>query len=144
MKLYEFEGHKIFARAGIESPFFVTCANIEEVIEAKKRLKFPIVAKIQVLSGKRGKGGGIKIVKSEKKLKDFCVKNFGQKFNGEEIRFINLAQYVEIKEEYYVSITYDTVNKIPFLLFSFQGGVDIEEVKKSNPEAIQKLEIDPI
>lgn len=143
MKLYEFEGHKILAKAGVESPFFVTCANLEEVREARKRLKFPIVAKLQVLSGKRGKGGGIGIFKTEKKLIEFCKEKFGQEFSEEEVRFINLAEKVEIEEEYYASITYDTSRKLPFLLFSDQGGVDIEEVKKKDPEAILRLEIDP-
>src|SRR3990167_696997 len=144
MKLYEFEGHKILSKAGIESPFFVTCASIEEVREARKRLKFPIVAKLQVLSGKRGKAGGIEIFKTKKKLVEFCRQKFGSEFQGEEVKFINLVQWVKIEEEYYVSITYDTQAKQPFLLFSHRGGIDIEEVKAQDPEAIVRYEIDPI
>ena len=144
MKLYEFEGHKILAKAGIESPFFVTCANLDDVREARKRLKFPIVAKLQVLSGKRGKTGGIEIFKTEKKLIEFCRQKFGSEFHGEEVKFINLTQWVEIEEEYYASITYDTRAKQPFLLFSSQGGVDIEEIKSQDPQAVVKYEINPI
>lgn len=144
MKLYEFEGHKILKKAGIESPFFVTCSNLDEVEQARKRLKFPIVAKIQVLSGKRGKGGGIKICQNERQLASFCKMKFGSEFNGEEVRFINLVEKIKIIEEYYASITYDTVSKLPFLLFSSKGGVDIEEVKRDDPEAILKLDIDPV
>ena len=144
MKLYEFEGHKILSKAGIESPFFVTCANLEEVREVRKRLKFPIVAKLQVLSGKRGKAGGIEIFKTEKKLVEFCRQKFGSQFHGEEVKFINLTQWVGIEEEYYASITYDTQAKLPFLLFSHRGGVDIEEVKAQDPAAIVKYEINPI
>ncbi|KKR87005.1 MAG: Succinyl-CoA synthetase, beta subunit [Candidatus Curtissbacteria bacterium GW2011_GWA1_41_11] len=144
MKLYEFEGHKILSKAGIESPFFVTCASIEEVREARKRLKFPLLAKLQVLSGKRGKAGGIEIFKTKKKLVEFCRQKFGSEFQGEEVKFINLVQWVKIEEEYYVSITYDTRRKLPFLLFSYRGGVDIEEVKVQDPAAIVKYEINPI
>lgn len=143
MKLYEFEGHRIFAKAGIVSPFFVVCANLEEVEQARKRLKFPIVAKVQVLSGKRGKSGGIKICTNEKQLTAFCAEFFGKEFSGEEVRFIQLSEKVDIEEENYISITYDTVLKIPFLLFSKFGGMDIEEVKKSDSQAIVRVDIDP-
>src|SRR3990167_3806227 len=144
MKLYEFEGHKILARAGIDSPFFVVVSDLDEVKQARKRLKFPIVVKVQVLSGKRAKSGGIKIVKNEKQLFSFCKESFGKSFNGEEVRFIVLAEKVEIEKEYYVSITYDTSEKIPFLLFCEKGGVDIEEIKQKDPEAIVRIDIDPL
>ena len=104
MKLYEFEGHHLLSRVGIESPFFVVCSDIAEVGEARKRLKFPIVAKVQVLSGKRSKGGGIKICASEKQLVSFCKEMFGSQFASEAIRFISLAEKVEIEKEFYASI----------------------------------------
>ncbi len=154
MKLYEFEGHRLLSRVGIESPFFVVCQNLEEVEEAKKRLKFPIVAKVQVLSGKRGKRGGVKVCTNSKQLLDFCKEKFGLDFppsqnasdghgDGEQVKFIELSQKEEINEELYASITYDTVLKIPFLLFSLKGGMDIEEVKVKNPEDIVRVDIDP-
>ncbi|MEK7581251.1 MAG: ATP-grasp domain-containing protein [Patescibacteria group bacterium] len=151
MKLYEFEGHKILNKVGVESPFFVVCENLEEVQAAKKRIKFPIVAKVQVLSGRRGKGGGIKVCTNEKQLVDFCKKMFGSTFNpsassgqvGEEVRFITLAEKADIEKEFYASITYDTVLAVPFLLFSQEGGMDIEEVRAKNPEEIVRVDINP-
>ncbi len=143
MKLYEFEGHKILSKVGIDSPHFVVCENLDEVGEAKKRIKFPIVAKVQVLSGKRGKSGGIGVCKNKKQLEVFCKKMFGKSFNGEEVRFISLAEKVDIESEFYASITYDTVLKIPFLLFSVNGGMDIEEVRAKDPGKIVRLDIDP-
>ncbi len=151
MKLYEFEGHSLLSKVGIVSPFFVACSNLDEVQEARKRLRFPIVVKVQVLSGKRGKGGGIKICTNEKQLVDFCKKMFDADFGpstdsgqvGEEVRFIALAEKVEIESEFYASITYDTVLKIPFLLFSKSGGMDIEEVRAKNPEEIIRMDINP-
>jgi len=115
MKLYEFEGHKILARAGISSPFFVVVSNMEEVKQARRRLKFPIVAKVQVLSGGRGKGGGVKICTNEKILSAFCKDMLGSEFAGEQVRFIQLSEKAEIEEENYISITYDTVLKVPFM-----------------------------
>lgn len=144
MKLYEFEGHNILARVGIDSPFFVVCEDMDEVEQARKRLSFPIVAKVQVLSGKRGKGGGVKIVASDQELVDYCKKMFGSTFAGEDVRFISLAKKVNIEKELYATITYDTVLKIPFLLYSEEGGIDIEEVKNKSPKKIKRIDIDPL
>ena len=143
MKLYEFEGHQIFAMVGIQSPFFVVCSNLDEVKQARKRLKFPVVAKVQVLSGKRGKGGGIKICKVEDQLLTFCKSLFGKQFADEDVQFVELAEKVDFETEFYMSITYDSISKIPFLLFSDQGGMDIEEIKKTNPDAIVRVDLDP-
>lgn len=144
MKLYEFEGHKILSKGGIESPFFIVCENLDEVSEAIKRLKFPIVAKVQVLSGKRGKRGGVKICSNSKQLNNFCKEFFGSDFDGEEIKYIGLFEKVEIEKEMYVSITYDTVLAIPFLMFCEEGGIDIEEIKKTRPDLILRVNIDPL
>ena len=144
MKLYEFEGHRVLAKAGIESPFFVVCTNLDEVKQARRRLKFPIVAKVQILSGRRGKAGGVKFFTKEKQLLAFAKGHFDKDFLGETVRFIILSQKVELKKEYYMSIAYDTVKKLPFLIFSFQGGTDIEEIKKKDPQLIKTFDIDPI
>ena len=144
MKLYEFEGHAILKKGGIESPFFITCADFSEIAQARKRLKFPIVAKVQVLSGKRAKGGAIKVCTTEAQLNSFALQFLDKDFHGEHVRFITLAEKIEIDHEYYISITYDTDKKIPFLLFCEEGGVDIEEVKAKNPEKILRADINPL
>lgn len=143
MKLYEFEGHKILRKAGIENLFFITCANQNEVKQAIKRLKFPVCAKIQILSGGRGKAGGVKFFTRQDQLMLWAKNIFGSQFLGEEVRFITVGEKIKIASEYYVSITYDPVQKTPFLIFSEQGGVDIEEVEKKNPDAITRIDIDP-
>src|SRR3989344_5726765 len=142
VKLYEFEGHRIFSKVGIESPFFVVVSSVDDLDQARRKLKFPIVCKVQVLSGRRGRGGGVKVVTNEKQLKDFAVEFLGRDFGGEEVRFIVLSVKVDIRAENYISITYDTVLKSPFMLFSTKGGVDIEEVKKSDPESIVRYDFD--
>jgi len=144
MKLYEFEGHRILAKVGIESPFFVVCSDLDEVKQARKRLKFPIVGKVQVLSGKRGKSGGVKVLTNEKQLLAFASGIFKSEFAGEKVRFISLCEKVNIKKEMYISITYDTVKRSPFILFCEEGGVDIEQVKKRDPEKIVRVDIDAL
>lgn len=142
MKLYEFEGHKILNKAGIESPFFMVCKNMAEVKKAREKFKFPVVAKVQVLSGKRGKNGGIVIVAREAQLLEFAKKHFGKDFLGEKVKFILLAQKADIEAEYYVSITYDTKSRTPFLLFSAAGGVEIEEMAHKGVEVV-RVDLDP-
>lgn len=127
---------------GITSPFFVVASDLAEVKQVRRRLKFPIVAKVQVLSGRRARSGGIKIVTTEKALKDFCKGMFGKEFADEEVRFVQLSQKVEIAEEHYISITYDTVKRSPFLLYSREGGVDIEQLTHANPEAVVRVDFD--
>jgi len=144
VKLYEFEGHSILKKGGIESPFFITCSNLAEIAQARKRLKFPIVAKVQVLSGKRGKAGAIKVCTTEAQLNLFAKQFLGKDFQGEEVMYITLAEKIEIDHEYYISITYDTTKKIPFLLFCEEGGVDIEEVQAKEPQKIVRVDINPI
>src|SRR3990167_6584017 len=144
MKLYEFEGYSILKKGGVESPFFITCSDLSEISQARKRLKFPIVVKVQVLSGKRGKAGAIKVCTTEAALNTFAKQFLDKDFQGEQVRFIILAEKIEIDHEYYISITYDTGKKIPFLLFCEEGGVDIEEVKIRDPEKILRVDINPI
>src|SRR3989344_6100879 len=144
MKLYEFEGYSILKKGGVESPFFITCSDLSEISQARKRLKFPIVVKVQVLSGKRGKAGAIKVCTTEAALNTFAKQFLDKDFQGEQVRFIILAEKIEIDNEFYISITYDTEKKIPFLLFCEEGGVDIEEVKAKNPEKILRADINPV
>lgn len=142
MKLYEFEGHKILNSAGVQSPFFVVCQNLQEAKKARAKFKFPLIAKVQVLSGKRGKNGGIVTISREAQLVEFAKAQFGHDFLGEKVRFIVLAQKVDIEAEYYIAITYDTAQKMPFLIFSQEGGVDIED--NTDSESIVKVNIDPM
>lgn len=145
MKLYEFEGHQILSKVGLASPFFVLAAGLDEVKMARRRLKFPIVAKVQVLSGRRGKSGGVKVCTTEKQLLTFAKEYLGQEFpqdGGEEVRFLLLAEKVEIAAEHYISITYDTVKRSPFLLYSPVGGVEIEQLAAQFPDALVRIDFD--
>ena len=65
MKLYEFEGHRILAKGAVKSPFFVVCENLDEVAQARKRLKLPVVAKVQVLSANVAKAEELRSVQQK-------------------------------------------------------------------------------
>lgn len=143
MKLFEFEGHKVLASAGINSPVFIVCQTVAQVKAARAKLKFPVVAKVQVLSGGRGKAGGVRVCNREAQLLEFAKDFLGKDFAGEKVKYILLAQKVDFEAEYYISITYDTVARKPFVMFSEKGGMEIEEVAREDSESILKIYIDP-
>ncbi|MBI2599145.1 hypothetical protein HYW40_02925 [Candidatus Curtissbacteria bacterium] len=146
MKLYEFEGHKVLASAGIESPFFIVCETLAQVRAARAKFKLPLVAKVQVLSGGRGKAGGVKVCSRETHLWQFAKDFLGKEFpaaRGEKVKYILLAQKIDFEAQYYIAITYDTAARKPYLLFSDAGGVEIEEAARQNPESVVKIYIDP-
>lgn len=142
MKLYEFEGHGLLAKAGIDSPFFIVCKNLAEIKAARNKFKFPLVAKVQVLSGKRGKSGGVAVIKRQAQLEEFANTYFGKEFNSEEVRFIILAQKADFEHEYYISINYDTVSRLPYVMFCEKGGIEIEESIATGVD-ILRADIDP-
>lgn len=144
MKLFEFEGHKVLASAGIVSPFFVVCETQAQIKAARIKFKFPFIAKVQVLSGGRGKAGGVAVIAREAQLLEFTKEFLGRDFAGEKVKYILLAQKVKFEAQYYVSITYDTAVGRPFLMFSPKGGVEIEDLARENPQEIVKIYIDPI
>jgi len=142
----------VFASAGINNPVFIVCQTQAQVKAARTKLKFPVVAKVQVLSGGRGKAGGVRICSREAQLLEFAKEFLGKDFPstgsgpsaGEKVKYILLAQKVSFEAEYYISITYDTVIRRPFVMFSQKGGMEIEEVAREDPESILKIYIDPI
>ena len=147
MKLYEFEGHSLLGKAGIELPFSVVCKSLSEVKKARDKFKLPLVAKVQVLSGRRGRNGGIMMISRQAQLLEFAKNHFGREFpltgGGEKVRFILLAARADIEDEYYAAITYDTREGAPFLLFSPMGGVDVEEMAHKGAEMV-RIGIDPL
>lgn len=135
MKLYEFEGKYLFKLSGIKVPKSIL---IGDSVDLPKDY---LVVKSQLLSGKRGKSGAVKICKSSKEVESSVKNLLGKKVNNEEIKKILLEEKLDIKKEYYLSITYDTRTRSPVVILSSHGGVDIEEFKEKNPD---KVLIEPI
>lgn len=123
MILYEFEGKKLLADAGISIPASQLVSSVDENIS----LKFPVVLKAQVLSGKRADVGGIIFVDSIEDLR-FKIKDLlGKTINNEKVKQVLVEEKAEIEKEYYVSITYSTETRGPVLTISESGGTAIEE-----------------
>jgi citryl-CoA synthetase large subunit len=123
MILYEFEGKKILQDAGIEIPNF----EVLEDSNQKLNLKFPVVLKAQVLSGKRADAGGIIMIETEQDLEKGLKELFSKTINKEKVQKVLVEEKANIDEEYYLSLSYDTETRGPILTVSSSGGTGIEE-----------------
>jgi len=129
MNLYEYEGKKLFEKSGIAIPKGVVISRNQDAKKAYNDLGITdVVVKAQVLSGKRGKNNGIQLCSNEQEVEDACQKIFSMDIRGQYVAAIRIEEKLSIAEEHYLSITYDTNAKQPILVYSAEGGVDIEDV----------------
>ncbi len=140
MNLYEFEGKKIISDYGVAIPKSVLMRRLDDFHAAYAELdRIQVVVKAQVLSGKRSRNGGIVFCTSESEARSACEKLLHSRLNNQFVYAILLEEKLEIDKEYYLSLTYDTDLKSPVLIYSDQGGVDIEEVLENK---IKKIPLD--
>lgn len=128
MKLFEFEGKAILEESGINVPKCKIAYNLEEVSSAVDEIGYPAILKAQVLSGSRGKRGGIKVVKSNEEALKIADIYFNKGLKEEKVTSILIEEAVEFIREFYISITADALEGSPVLMMSAAGGVDIENV----------------
>jgi len=142
MDLYEYQGKQLFKQFGIPVSEGRVATTPEEARRAAEELGGPVVVKAQVLTGGRGKAGGVKLADSpddaEQKAKDIL----GLDIRGHVVRTLWIEQASDIAKEYYLSITFDRGAKRPLFMFTTQGGVEIEEVAANDPDALVRLHVD--
>jgi succinyl-CoA synthetase beta subunit len=142
--LYEYQGKQLFARYGIPVSEGRLATTPEEARAAAEEIGGTVVVKAQVLTGGRGKAGGVKLADdpadAEAKARDIL----GLDINGHVVRKLWIEQASEIAKEYYLSITFDRGAKQPLYMLTTEGGVEIEQVAEQNPEALARLHVDPL
>jgi succinyl-CoA synthetase beta subunit len=142
--LYEYQGKQIFRRFGIPVSEGRLAKTPEEARAAAEELGGPVVVKAQVLTGGRGKAGGVKLANdpadAEAKARDIL----GLDINGHVVRKLWIEQASDIAKEYYLSITFDRGTKQPLFMLTTEGGVEIEQVADENPDALARLHVDPL
>jgi len=144
MDLYEYQGKQLFARFGIPVSEGRLATTPEEARAAAEELGGQVVVKAQVLTGGRGKAGGIQLAGSLDEAEARARDILGMDIRGHVVRSVWIEQASEIAHEYYLSVTFDRGEKKPLLMFTTQGGIDIEEVAEKSPEALARLHIDPL
>ncbi len=143
MDLYEYQGKEVFRRFGIPVSDGRVAETPEEARAAAEELGGQVVVKAQVLTGGRGKAGGVKLAENaddaEQKARDIL----GLDINGHVVRRLWIERASDIAKEYYLSITFDRGAKKPLFMFTTQGGVEIEQVAEESPDALVLLHVDP-
>ena len=144
MDLYEFQGKELFRRYGIPVSDGRLAMSPAEARDAAQELGCTVVVKAQVLTGGRGKAGGIKLAETPSDAEARAGEILGMDIRGHTVAKVWIERASSIAREYYLSITFDRGAKKPLFMFTTQGGVDIEEVAASSPEALVRLHVDPL
>jgi succinyl-CoA synthetase beta subunit len=142
--LYEYQGKQLFARLGIPVSDGRLATTPEEARAAAEEIGGPVVVKAQVLTGGRGKAGGVKLAKDPAEAQARAHDILGLDINGHIVRRIWIEQASDIAKEYYLSITFDRGTKQPLFMLTTEGGVEIEQVAEENPDALARLHLDPL
>jgi succinyl-CoA synthetase beta subunit len=143
MKLLEYQAKEIFKKYDMPVPDGFLCKSVEDAQNILKSIKFPVVIKAQVPIGGRGKAGGVKIATNYEEAIEKSKSILNMKIKSIPVKKILISHAVNIKKEFYLGITLDRKINKNVIITSKEGGVDIEEVAKTNPSAILKYEIDP-
>jgi succinyl-CoA synthetase beta subunit len=143
MKIHEYQAKEILARYEIPVTREILCYTIDEVQAAAEQLGYPAVVKAQVLTGGRGKAGGVKLIRNSVEAASAAKKILGMDIKGYKVEKVLVAQGVSFVSEIYAGLTIDRNTKSVVFMVSREGGVEIEEVARVNPEAIHKFPIDP-
>jgi succinyl-CoA synthetase beta subunit len=149
MDLLEYQGKQVFAAAGVAVPSGEPASDVDGAVAAANRIGYPCVIKAQVLIGGRGKAGGIKVAKDEDEARTHADAILGMDIYGprKEGPFRVNEVWVEgasdIDKEYYASIILDRSEKKPLVILSRMGGMNIEEVAETDPDALVRRHVEP-
>lgn len=142
MKLHEYQGKALFRAAGLPVPDGRVATSPDEAAQIARELG-RVVIKAQVHVGGRGKAGGVKLAGTPEEAREIAGRILGMDIKGLTVHKVLVEPAIDIATEYYAGIVNDRGSKRYVLMLSAMGGVDIEEVAHSNPEAIVRLVIDP-
>ena len=152
MNLHEYQGKALFREYGLPVSSGVACDTADEVLAAAKQIGGDMwVVKAQVHAGGRGKAGGVKLVKTEAEIREFCDRLIGTRLvtyqtdaHGQPVSKILIESCTDIANELYLGAVVDRSTRRIVFMASTEGGVEIEKVAEETPEKILKAAIDPL
>jgi succinyl-CoA synthetase beta subunit len=144
MKLQEYRSKEVLARHGVPLLAGEVATTPEEARAAAERIGGAVVVKAQVLVGGRGKAGGVKLAATPHEAEQRAREILGLEIKGITVRTLLIAPAAEIAKEYYLGLILDRAVKAITIIASAEGGVEIEETAKTNPDAILRLPIDAL
>jgi succinyl-CoA synthetase beta subunit len=143
MKIYEHQAKRLLAEYGITVPRGSVATSPEAAGAVAADLGTAVVIKAQVLVGGRGKAGGVRVARTRQEAETLAEVILGLRISGLPVRSVLVEEALAIQRELYLSISVDRAAGQPLILASGLGGVDIEEVARTDPDAISRLRIDP-
>ncbi|HKE54058.1 MAG TPA: ADP-forming succinate--CoA ligase subunit beta [Actinomycetota bacterium] len=144
MDLYEHQGKDLFERHGIPLAERIVATTPEEASDAARKLGGGVAVKVQVQMGGRGKGGGVKLVHSAEEASREAALMLDEGFGGTPVTAVLVERLVDIGAQYYAAISLDRGAGTYLAMVSNAGGVDIEEVARTRPEAIRRVYLDAV
>ncbi len=144
MDLLEHQGKELFRRYGIPVSEGRLATSAEEARRAAEELGGPVVVKAQVLTGGRGKAGGVKRADSPDEAAECAASILGLDIRGHVVRKVWVEQASQIAKEYYLSVTFDRGARKPLFMLTREGGMEIEEVAARDAGAIARANVDPL
>jgi len=142
--LYEYQAKELFAKHGVPTQSGEVVTEAQAAEAAAQRIGGAVVVKAQVKTGGRGKAGGVKLAENPADAKVKAEAILGLDIKGHIVHKVLITGAADIAEEYYVSFLLDRANRDFLAMASVEGGMDIEEVAATKPEALAKVSIDPI
>jgi len=136
MRFYEYESRRIIELAGIPVTKYGFCRTAAEARKAAERIEGPVVIKSQVLSGGRMKAGGVKFADTPEEAEAHAEKILELEIGGDMPRGVLVDPKAEVSQEYYAGVVWDGTAKLPLMLFSDMGGIDIEQVAEDHPDHV--------
>ena len=143
MDLMEYQAKELFAKHDVPVTLGKTVESAADAKAAAEEIGKAVVVKAQVKAGGRGKAGGVKLAKTPEEAEEHASEILGMDIKGLTVNRVLIAPAEEIEEEYYFSYLLDRPNRSYLCIASIEGGVEIEEVAKTNPDAVKKIAIDP-
>ncbi|MGT2426019.1 ADP-forming succinate--CoA ligase subunit beta [Amnibacterium kyonggiense] len=143
MDLFEYQARDLFEQHGVPVLAGIVADTPAQARAAAERLGGVTVVKAQVKVGGRGKAGGVKVAKTPDDAEAAAETILGMDIKGHTVHRVMVAAGADIKEEYYFSVLLDRANRSYLSLASFEGGMEIEELAVTRPEALARVEVDP-
>jgi succinyl-CoA synthetase beta subunit len=144
MDLFEYQGKQFFAQYGIPVSPGDAVTTVDDAVAVAEKIGYPVVVKAQVQVGGRGKAGGVKLAADADEVREHAGNILGMDIKGHTVHVVWIELASDIAEEYYASFTLDRSAKKHLGMLSAQGGVEIEAVAETDPDAIAKIWIDPV
>jgi succinyl-CoA synthetase beta subunit len=144
VNLHEYQAKRLFAERGVPIPDGRVASRPDQAREIARELGGRVVVKSQVLIGGRGKAGGIKLANDPDEAKEIAGEILGMTIRGFKVRKVLIDEAIDIRREIYLAVLIDRARRLPMLMASAAGGIEIEQVAAETPEKIFRVHIDPM